>query len=134
MQRTSLGDKIESNLFWIPPNPHQLICVISPRIILSTLSLGLNIESNLIHTPLGPHFVHFVCSNTMGCEYNSLVKSMTISRQETIYHSVVDLYISEFTSRASVPPVFLLCYCYCIWRFGRSGANFRYFIGISNEK
>jgi hypothetical protein len=41
----------------------------------------------------------------MGCEYNSVVKSKTISRQETIYHSIVDLYISEFTSRASVPPI-----------------------------
>src|SRR5689334_12480030 len=78
---------------------------IKSRFLNDFLALGLTIESNLIHNPLGPHFAHFVCSNIMGCEYNSLVKSLVTSRQETIYHSIIELYISEFTSRASVPPI-----------------------------
>jgi hypothetical protein len=42
-------------------------------VIMTTMSMGPKYMSNLIHTPLGPHFVHPVCNNIMGCEYNSLV-------------------------------------------------------------
>ena len=53
----NLGGVIESNLSWIPPNPDQRFCDISPWIILSTLPLGLKIVSNLIHTPPSPHYI-----------------------------------------------------------------------------
>jgi len=56
-----------------------------------------------------------------------LVKSMAIRRQETICHSIVDPYISGFTSEVSVPHE-VEC------RFGSSGGNFQYFVGFNNEK